>query len=134
MGARHATYHCHDCCSEFSWDRRSGSRVATEATRNCSKPDPNQVTAVECEKWRLALGQRIVFRRSYLVCVDDQNKVRSGIVSGLDSRQTAVPGWAVRFVCSLDDLVGNGEQIRRHREAEHCGSLQIDHQLEFGRL
>jgi hypothetical protein len=34
----------------------------------------------------------------------------------------------------LDHLVGAGEQRRRHREAERAGRLEIDHELELGRL
>src|ERR1035437_4251760 len=35
---------------------------------------------------------------------------------------------------SFDHLVGASEQRRRHGEAERPGSLEIDHQLVFGRL
>ena len=35
---------------------------------------------------------------------------------------------------SFDDLVGAGEERLRDGEAERLGGLQVDHQLEFGRL
>src|SRR5438067_10863554 len=35
---------------------------------------------------------------------------------------------------SFDNLVRAGEQRWRHGEAERVGGLQIDHQLELGRL
>src|SRR6476659_5870293 len=35
---------------------------------------------------------------------------------------------------SLNDLVGAGEQRWRHVEAERPRSIEVDHQLEFGRL
>jgi hypothetical protein len=34
----------------------------------------------------------------------------------------------------FNHLVGNGEYARRDGEAERLGSLQVDDQLEFGRL
>jgi hypothetical protein len=37
------------------------------------------------------------------------------------------------FRHSFDHLVGAGEQRRRNREAQRLGSLEIDHQLVFGR-
>src|SRR5262249_56082162 len=35
---------------------------------------------------------------------------------------------------SLDHLVGDGEQRRWNREAEHPGGLRVDDKLELGRL
>ena len=35
---------------------------------------------------------------------------------------------------SFDDLVGGGEQHGRYREAQRFGGLEIDRQIEFGRL
>src|SRR5690348_1576427 len=35
---------------------------------------------------------------------------------------------------SLDHFVGTGEERLRHGEAERRRSLEVDHQLEFGRL
>jgi hypothetical protein len=34
----------------------------------------------------------------------------------------------------FDHLIGPREDRRRDRQAERRGSLQVDHQLEFGRL
>ena len=39
------------------------------------------------------------------------------------------------LVCQLfDDLVDAREEPRRHGEAERLGRLEVDHQLELGRL
>ena len=35
---------------------------------------------------------------------------------------------------SFNDIVGAGEDRRRDREAERVGGLEIDDELEFGRL
>ena len=34
----------------------------------------------------------------------------------------------------FDHLAGFDEQRRRHRQSERLGGLQIDHEIEFGRL
>jgi hypothetical protein len=34
----------------------------------------------------------------------------------------------------FDDVVGDGEQFIRNGEAERLGSLEIDNEIEFGRL
>ena len=41
---------------------------------------------------------------------------------------------SLRLAHLFDHLVGAGEQRWGHFEAERLGSLQIDHQLEIGRL
>jgi hypothetical protein len=46
-------------------------------------------------------------------------------------------GWiapALRLAHLFDYLVGQREQCRRHVEAECLGCIEIDDQLEFGRL
>src|ERR1700732_2720391 len=48
-------------------------------------------------------------------------------------RRTAPARGPTRRV-SFDDLVGAGEDRLRHGEAERLGGLEIDHQLEGGRL
>jgi hypothetical protein len=48
-----------------------------------------------------------------------------------------LPPAGSRQLClahSFDHLVGAGEQRRRHGQTEHPRGLEIDHQLEFGRL
>jgi hypothetical protein len=40
------------------------------------------------------------------------------------------PAWVSLF----DHLVGAGEQRGWHLEAERVGGLEVDHQLELGRL
>ena len=42
--------------------------------------------------------------------------------------------YAVQQEDLLDHLVGEREQSVRHVEAEHSGRLNVDDQLEFGRL
>src|SRR5215469_5795615 len=41
---------------------------------------------------------------------------------------------ARRQLLSFDDLVGAQQNRLRDRQAERLGGLEIDHQLEFGRL
>ena len=50
------------------------------------------------------------------------------IKDGLQSTQSG------RSPASLDNLVGEGEDRWRYSQAERVGSLQVDHQLELGRL
>src|SRR5262249_34651740 len=45
-----------------------------------------------------------------------------------------LPAGAATRDVSLDDLVGAGEDRWRHRQAERLGAVEIDHQLERGRL
>jgi PAS domain-containing protein len=47
---------------------------------------------------------------------------------------TGQPSFRRRVGGSFDDLVGLGEEQRRHGEAERFGRLKIDHQLECRRL
>ena len=41
---------------------------------------------------------------------------------------------AVSISTSLDHLVGDGKESRRHLDAERPGGLQVDDELELGRL
>jgi hypothetical protein len=43
------------------------------------------------------------------------------------------PPGGTRVVCSLDHLIGAGEQRRRHGEGEQPRGLGVDHQFELGR-
>src|SRR4051812_16790418 len=38
------------------------------------------------------------------------------------------------FAASFNHLIGSGEERRRDREAERSGCLEVDYELEFGRL
>ena len=44
------------------------------------------------------------------------------------------PPRSVTAIASIDDLVGAGEEQSRHGEAERFGGIEIDDQLESGRL
>ena len=51
---------------------------------------------------------------------------KSGHLSALGQKRT--------FHHSFDHLVGARDEPRRHGEAERLGRLEVDHQLELGRL
>ena len=45
------------------------------------------------------------------------------------------PTYAAQQIARLfDHLVGDGEQPWRKTEAEYSGGVEVDHELEFGRL
>ena len=48
--------------------------------------------------------------------------------------QRAASGQNRKWPASFDYLIGPGEEHRRHVDAERLGGLEIDHQLELGRL
>src|SRR5215831_12607942 len=54
--------------------------------------------------------------------------MRSGAI-----RSEAMAG-ALTLACSLDDLIGARQECGRHRKAELLRRLEVDGQLEFGRL
>ena len=53
--------------------------------------------------------------------------------SAMNSRRLMC-GWPPRCKRSFDDLVGLGEDQGRNSQSERLGSLEVDHQLEFGWL
>src|SRR5262245_27510699 len=57
----------------------------------------------------------------------DTFSARSAHLTGLKMRR-------ITRAASLDHLVGSGEQLIRHREAEHPRGPGVDDQLELGRL
>ena len=55
--------------------------------------------------------------------VDSDEKLRS---------EATLPVERSWSAASFDHLVGVGEQLRRHVEAERLGALENDHKLDFG--
>ena len=58
-----------------------------------------------------------------------------GLASALSPKFASSRGTSfANFVCLLDHLVGNRQQRRRDGNAERLGSVEVDHELELGRL
>src|SRR5947207_1999871 len=61
-----------------------------------------------------------------------QHSLPGGLIgltwAGLAPADRASFRWRLPLI---DDLVGGGEQRRRHIEAERLGRLEVDHQLEL---
>jgi len=49
-------------------------------------------------------------------------------------RELVLEAATARIAASFDHLVGDRKQVRRYLDSKRLGGLEVDHQLEFGRL
>src|SRR5262249_48446405 len=88
--------------------------------------------------WTITHGPNVQFFGAHRV------RCGSKTDEALGARQSPLPPIETRLRCrseltrgapaSLDHLVGEREQPIRHVETERLGGLEIDHELELGRL
>jgi len=66
--------------------------------------------------------------------VFDKEDARAQPMSVMNSRRLMGSPHERHCGVSFDYLVGGGDEFVRNVEAEHLGGLEVDHQLELGRL
>jgi hypothetical protein len=111
-----------------SWAAASAATSHKPTARPVALPRPLRVSLLPClaDGFLLGRGDRAALERT-----DQEDSAQNG---WQDLPQRSSSQWAQSSVALFDHLIRPLKQRLRDRQAEGPGGLEVDHQLELGRL